>query len=462
MKKLLHMDYTTATMPVIATYLSLSFFFSDFGLSAVLGACFLLLWTGVCFLCFIRQKQYKLRRFGTVHWLVLVFNVFVLLNILRNFSFDRTVIYYAIILTVGTALFWFSSPPTPKAIAVSKGILITVALLFAVVNIFVVCFPEQTRSILYQVISQTSVAYNERLAAEGYGFAFGEDIGFTAHVIALGLSIVWFNVNQKNLKSHIPMLLLLSFGLIAAQRRGELIVWCLAIVIISVIKWIKTHGSLSVKAQLKLFATPLLCVIFSFAVFFCAVPSSRWDYVNYTSPETTQPQTEATQTETTVVESSDGDGTPTEITQEETQTLNMDKLSNGRRVLWTLAFDAFMEKPVFGHGWHSFSEIAPLSGNTHATNVHCVYLQLLCETGIVGFVIVGTVFLWILVLIVRKITSSDGRNLSDYLLGLCILLAMLILGLVDNSLYNVYWIQAFQLMIFLVFCGREWSAKMDV
>ncbi len=439
MKRLFKFDFTVFSAPVIAIYLALSFAFSDFGISAVIGAFLLCAWTGIGFLYFLFVKKGKLE-LKAPHLLVLALNLFVFVNILRNFSLDRTLIYYVIILVSGSVLFWISSPPTDKCLSVTRYSVVGVALLFSVVNIIYAYFPKQLTRVAFSIITKTSISYNNRLASAGYGFAFGEDVGYTAFIIAFGLAIVWFSIKDKNLKTHLPIIFILAFGLFAIQRRGELIVCMVAVTAVTLIKWLKSRKwNVSPISNLKTIATPLLCIVLAFIVFNFTTINSRYDYHQYLSSDSSQTEEEGENI---------GDIDNTDI--------DIDKLGNGRMALWKLAIEAFLNEPIFGNGWCSFKDMAPESGNIHATNAHNVYLQLLCETGVVGFCIAGTIFVWMLVLVLKKtFKTTNQKNCKYYLLGIYIILAMLGQGLIDNSLYYVYWIQAFQLMLFFVFSRKE-------
>ena len=439
MKKCLKFDFTVYSAPVIAIYLALSFVFSDFGISAVIGAFLLCVWTGICFLYFLFVKKGKLE-LKAPHLLVLALNLFVFVNILRNFSLDRTVIYYVIILVSGSVLFWISSPPTDKSLSVTRYSVVGVALLFSVVNIIYDYFPKQLTKVAFSIITKTSISYNKRLALAGYGFAFGEDVGYTAFIIAFGLAIVWFSIKDKNLKTHLPIIFILTFGLFAIQRRGELIVCMVAVTAVTFIKWLKSRKwNVSPISNIKTIAAPILCIVLTFIVFNFTTINSRYDYHQYLSSDSSQIEEDEENME-------DIDNTDIDI----------DKLGNGRIALWKLAIGGFLDEPILGNGWRSFKDMAPESGNIHATNAHNVYLQLLCETGVVGFCIAGTVFVWMLVLILKKTSkTTDQKNCKYYLLGIYITLAMLVQGLIDNSLYYVYWIQAFQIMLFFVFSRKE-------
>lgn len=67
-------------------------------------------------------------------------------------------------------------------------------------------------------------------------------------------------------------------------------------------------------------------------------------------------------------------------------------ITTGRIYIWEVAIKYFKEKPIFGQGWNWFFNITKsgivttyIGGNIQ---VHNVYLQLLCETGIVGFIFI--------------------------------------------------------------------------
>ncbi len=55
--------------------------------------------------------------------------------------------------------------------------------------------------------------------------------------------------------------------------------------------------------------------------------------------------------------------------------------------LFALAWNLFLENPLFGIGWEQF-RVLTVSVNPHGFHVHNLYLQLLCETGAVGFTMI--------------------------------------------------------------------------
>ena len=68
------------------------------------------------------------------------------------------------------------------------------------------------------------------------------------------------------------------------------------------------------------------------------------------------------------------------------------ELSNGRIWFWEFALEKFRQSPVFGIGWGGFKHyyhmrIGDYSSTGTTVDAHNVYLQILCEMGIVGFVV---------------------------------------------------------------------------
>lgn len=71
------------------------------------------------------------------------------------------------------------------------------------------------------------------------------------------------------------------------------------------------------------------------------------------------------------------------------QILSGQDITSGRLELYSLAWNAFLENPIFGIGWDNFhtlvtEEFQALHGFTTVEDVHNIYLQFLTEAGILG------------------------------------------------------------------------------
>lgn len=80
-------------------------------------------------------------------------------------------------------------------------------------------------------------------------------------------------------------------------------------------------------------------------------------------------------------------------------------ISLGRFETWATAWLLFKQNPIFGIGWRRFYELSSVYGAYDFNlNPHNVYIQLLCETGIVGAVIYFSWFIGIYIKTVKLYT----------------------------------------------------------
>ena len=120
-------------------------------------------------------------------------------------------------------------------------------------------------------------------------------------------------------------------------------------------------------------------------------------------------------------------------------------LTSERSVLWSLAFRLFLEHPILGIGWGHFHDHLPEELN-HLDNVHNNYLQLLCETGIVGFLLVMVPLILVFIETVRLIRINKRKtNREPMVMALNIAsfgmqVFFLVLGFLDPCIYKMlFW-----------------------
>lgn len=126
-------------------------------------------------------------------------------------------------------------------------------------------------------------------------------------------------------------------------------------------------------------------------------------------------------------------------------TLDGGDVSNGRFDLWRLAISAFLENPVLGIGWKQYRiKMSPSFSLTNQYDAHNVYLQLLCEIGIIGFLIYMAWFIRMFTKTVQlyKKIIKDKNSLEDakYLTGfsLAFQVFFLLYCFTGNPLYEMY------------------------
>ena len=120
-------------------------------------------------------------------------------------------------------------------------------------------------------------------------------------------------------------------------------------------------------------------------------------------------------------------------------------LTSERSVLWSLAFRLFLEHPILGIGWGHFHDHLPEELN-HLDNVHNNYLQLLCETGIVGFLLVMVPLILVfietvsLIRINKRKTNREPMVMALNIASFGMQVFFLVLGFLDPCIYKMlFW-----------------------
>lgn len=131
-------------------------------------------------------------------------------------------------------------------------------------------------------------------------------------------------------------------------------------------------------------------------------------------------------------------------------------VSSGRFYLYLLAIKYFFQNPFIGVGWGGFSQLPELAAKPMQT--HDIYLQLLCETGILGFIIFILFFAYSLFV---SIKNCNGAKTSEQILSarFCFFVQsfFLLYGLTGNTLYD----QPYFIVYFLI-CAFTFSLRKDI
>ncbi|MFS0750386.1 O-antigen ligase family protein [Oceanobacillus sp. 1P07AA] len=120
-------------------------------------------------------------------------------------------------------------------------------------------------------------------------------------------------------------------------------------------------------------------------------------------------------------------------------------VTSGRTVLYQRAWELFLENPIFGIGWGQFVVIT--SGLlSRDLIVHNVYLQLLSETGLIGFmiIIIPIIYAYILTIKCYKIIKYNTLINLKWKLGICFSIYyqtfFLLYCLSENPFYNTVYL----------------------
>lgn len=121
-------------------------------------------------------------------------------------------------------------------------------------------------------------------------------------------------------------------------------------------------------------------------------------------------------------------------------------ISNGRFKLYAIAWNFFKESPILGIGWREFSKEVVNFYNQDSVlrDAHNVFLQLLCETGIVGFSVFVSLFISAITQTIQLVVKSTKNMLclSDntkmvLVFSLCYQVFFLAYCITGNPLYDL-------------------------
>ena len=110
--------------------------------------------------------------------------------------------------------------------------------------------------------------------------------------------------------------------------------------------------------------------------------------------------------------------------------------TSGRNVYWLKAIEWYLQKPVLGIGWLQFGKRYAEFNWGNPMNVHNVYLQVLCENGIVGFIIFLVMIIYPLYKTVRIYTLGKAEMDCFLFYSLCAQLFFLLYCFTGNCIYD--------------------------
>ena len=133
---------------------------------------------------------------------------------------------------------------------------------------------------------------------------------------------------------------------------------------------------------------------------------------------------------------------------EEGKTLN--DITSGRIELYTRALNDFKDNPLFGNGWgyykHKYAYLYSYVGTGFYMDVHNIYIQLLAETGMVGFLAFLSPILFTLRSTYKLLKKSSIKMITlskqskrDLKLSLFLQSFFILYGFTGNTLYD-YWV----------------------
>lgn len=113
--------------------------------------------------------------------------------------------------------------------------------------------------------------------------------------------------------------------------------------------------------------------------------------------------------------------------------------STSRLVMWGVAFSQFLKNPIMGIGWYGFRYLDVFGYASSASGCHNIYMELLCETGLVGLSFFLVCAISSIISTVKNV-NRESRNGGAFRVPLTVSLAIqtfvLFYGLTGNALYD--------------------------
>ena len=316
---------------------------------------------------------------------------------LPNANRNRDTVSYMISMVICTGYLLFAEVSEKEVKLIGKTV-IAFAVLFSLYVLLCGIFPNVYWWFLYPHLSKPTQVMAFHYIPLGYGVPVGGSYTFVDYVIALAFPIaIGFILVKVNSKLKLSVLMASLYLFFAAavieDRRGEFAALLLTFALIYIVT-VNFKNIKEFKKRLLGGVASALTLVILFVGIGVAGLAPR--YISTLKIVFKNLEHHAMSEKELAELEGDYDF-------DEMEDLEEVDISSGRTELWGIAFDLFKEHPVTGIGWSGFAKHVPAEfneahangGNKAVLNVHNTYLQFLCETGIVGTLLILTPLIYI-------------------------------------------------------------------
>lgn len=389
----------------------------DFGISQILYEAIFGI-VGILYIIIRKRKLILTRINKYILYLTFIVTFFFFLpNSSSNIRSTATLVINLMMCSV----FVLASSQTEITFFRFEKIIIWSTLIYSIYSNICVIFPSVYIRFINVFLKSISLKSALQYIRGGYGPIIAESANYLPFIFTTGILVVYsniiFNVN-RNRKRYIILFILFISSLLLYGRRGEFISLVFALLI--------THFIVKHKRKISLnkniFLVPIIIVILISVYKYL----TNLGYLGRISGFI-----------------------DTIFTINDMSIDEVNNLSTNRIDLWKLALSHFIKNPIFGIGWSQFK-------NLHGINVHNTYLQLLCEIGIVGFVL----FMFPIVSLYKRtllllIKAKRNQTINDvYKRALIISFGLqtflLIINFIDPAFYRTFSIFVLAICILLL------------
>ena len=301
--------------------------------------------------------------------------------------------------------------------------LIKLLSIYYAVSIWIQIFIPSAYSTFVRLIPDRNREFIASFESNNIGFTgFTTNPGFTAGYIIIGLLLyISKSVERnKNRSKHYSLIILfLIISLIMTGKRGHLLAFVFSSLVLYVVSAPRKDGKLGRLAKLSVGLIVLVFLLVIFNEVLGAIPVFGRLYESFYG----------------IIAGED--------------------ITNNRSILYGFGLQLFKENPLFGVGWLQYRQLAVGNITLVTTiNTHNIYLQMLCETGIIGFL---CLMVFMISELRRAFTNIEKVKMQDNLrpewktalmFSLGYQIFFMIYGISGNPLYD----QNYFLMYLLALC----------
>lgn len=333
-----------------------------------------------------------------------------------------------------------------------------VSILFSVYIIYMTLNPQVFMKYIYPRLSSVSQASVDELMPLGYGAQIGGTPSYAIYVISFALFMNEAKVmvgkarNFKQTAYIVISTVLYLTAILLVNLRAEM----LAILATAFVLFVISLFFADKKSRLYRMGAIAAIIVVQIVVLILLVPTGKIDRhintVNQFLPDGFKIGVSVQVPSENIPDNPIATTPSVDVAPPEKPSVDTNKLTSGRFALWKKALELFEENPVFGIGWKQF-----VNNNTYKHNVHNTYLQWLCESGIVGFVLLFLLYvsMYLLTLIrtVRQLRARDKvpyfvKEISFVSLGVQTLFAAL--HLMNPTFYHLFYFVFFSVTVLMI------------
>ena len=384
-------------------------------------------------------------------FMVLVVTVY---SVLPSSDKDHEVISTTISMLLLSVYVLFSAPKERTVMRAFTAIHV-VAVVFSVYIIIVRIHPDFYWNDVYPHLGSYTQERAAFLMPLGYGVPIGGSTSYGVYVITIAFFINFVRMlisggiqKFREIVLTVASTVLYLTAILLVNRRSEMLTLIATAAVLFVIylvpkgkkEWRIKLQTLGSTAVLMVLVVSLLAQAGHLGRYFETIEALKSDSSTTVVTDPTNPNEMPTsETEAPTIPAPESDAPKSE-------------LSHGRFVLWKCGIELFLENPVQGVGWMQFRNNSDFGEDY----VHNTYIQWLCETGVIGFLLIFTPIMFMIFMTFKQtLRFARKQDEISYELRLInkVALAMngyfLALNLVDPTFYHLYFFVFYSFVIVL-------------